>query len=147
MYFTLSVGCNKHFCFKHFAHRSVKLTCSRRSLIVIAYFLLKYDKKTIIVLIKNHSKKYYHFFNLSSVELCWHTLCHDRVSIWWSLDAKTLDFKLQLQTCEIDLFTYPTLTKRPAEIALLGCEWQQVKMLYWNGQLGWTPVAGIMSTR
>ena len=30
-------------------------------------------------------------------------------------------------TCEIDLFTYPTLTKRRAEIALPGCEWQQVK--------------------
>ena len=35
---------------------------------------------------------------------------------------KTLDFKLLLETCEIDLFSYPTLTKRPAEIALLGCE-------------------------
>ena len=34
---------------------------------------------------------------------------------------KTLDFKLLLETCEIDLFTYPTLTKRPAGIALLGC--------------------------
>ena len=42
---------------------------------------------------------------------------------------KTLDFKLLLQTCEIDLFAYPTLTKRPAEIALPGCEWQQVKTL------------------
>ena len=42
---------------------------------------------------------------------------------------KTLDFKLLLETGEIDLFTYPTLTKRPAEIALLGCEWQQVKTL------------------
>ena len=42
---------------------------------------------------------------------------------------KTLDFKLLLQTCEIDLFAYPTLTKRHAEIALSGCEWQQVKML------------------
>ena len=42
---------------------------------------------------------------------------------------KTLDFKLMLQTCDIDLFTYPTLTKRPAEIALPGCEWQQVKTL------------------
>ena len=27
-----------------------------------------------------------------------------------------------LQICEIDLFTYPTLTKRPAEIALPGCD-------------------------
>ena len=35
---------------------------------------------------------------------------------------KTLDFKLLLETCEIDLFSYNTLTKRPAEIALLGCE-------------------------
>ena len=42
---------------------------------------------------------------------------------------KTLDFKLLLQTCEIDLFAYPTLTKRPAEIALPGCKWQQVKTL------------------
>ena len=42
---------------------------------------------------------------------------------------KTLDFKLLLQTCEIDLFAYPTLTKRPAEIALPGCEWHQVKTL------------------
>ncbi len=38
---------------------------------------------------------------------------------------KTLDFKLLLDTCEIDLFTYPTLTKHPAEIVLPGCEWQQ----------------------
>ena len=34
----------------------------------------------------------------------------------------TFDFKLILQICEIDLFTYPTLTKRPAEIALPGCD-------------------------
>ena len=27
-----------------------------------------------------------------------------------------------LQICEIDLFTYPTLTKHPAEIALPGCD-------------------------
>ena len=33
----------------------------------------------------------------------------------------TLDFKLLLQTSEIDLFTYPTLTKHP-EIALPGCD-------------------------
>ena len=32
MYFTVCVGCNKHFCFKPLAHRSVKLTFSRRSL-------------------------------------------------------------------------------------------------------------------
>ena len=41
----------------------------------------------------------------------------------------TLDFKLLLQTSEIDLFAYPTLTKRPAEIALPGYEWQRVKTL------------------
>ena len=35
---------------------------------------------------------------------------------------KTLDFKLLLQTHEIDLFTFPTLTKSPAEIALSGCD-------------------------
>ena len=35
---------------------------------------------------------------------------------------KTLDFKLMLQTCEIELFAYPTLTKIPAEIALPGCD-------------------------
>ena len=35
---------------------------------------------------------------------------------------KTLDFKLLLQTSEIDLLTYPTLTKHPAEIALPGCD-------------------------
>ena len=34
----------------------------------------------------------------------------------------TLDFKLLLQIFEIDLFTYPTLTKFPAEIALPGCD-------------------------
>ena len=32
MYFTVSVGCNKHYCFKPLAHRSVKLTFSRRSI-------------------------------------------------------------------------------------------------------------------
>ena len=71
-------------------------------------------------LIKNHTKKDYQFY--FSVELCWHILCYDSVIIWCSLDAKTLDFKLLLQTCEIDLFTYPTLATRPAEIALPGCE-------------------------
>ena len=35
-----------------------------------------------------------------------------------------------LETCEIDLFTYPTLTKRPAEIALPGCEWQVKTLSY-----------------
>ena len=39
------------------------------------------------------------------------------------MQKKPIDFKLLLQTCDIDLFTYPTLSKRPAEIALLGCEW------------------------
>ena len=34
----------------------------------------------------------------------------------------TFCFKLMLQIGEIDLFTYPTLTKRPAEIALPGCD-------------------------
>ena len=29
-----------------------------------------------------------------------------KMSIWWSLDAKTFEFKLMLQICEIDLFTY-----------------------------------------
>ena len=45
---------------------------------------------------------------------------------------------LCLQTCEIDLFDYPTLTKRPAEIALPGCEWQQVNTLSYNtgGHIG-----------
>ena len=42
---------------------------------------------------------------------------------------KTLDFKLLIQTCEIGLFAYPALTKRPSEIALPGCESQQVKTL------------------
>ena len=41
---------------------------------------------------------------------------------------KTLDFKLILHICEIDLFTYPTLTKSPAEIILARLwQWQQVK--------------------
>ena len=42
---------------------------------------------------------------------------------------KPLDFKLMLETCKIYLFTYHTLTKRPAEIALTGYEWQQVQTL------------------
>ena len=42
---------------------------------------------------------------------------------------KTLDFKLLFETCEIDLFSYPTITKHPAEIVLPGCEWLQVKKL------------------
>ena len=51
----------------------------------------------------------------------------------WAFDGhwmqKILDFKLMFQTCDIDLFTYPTLSEGPAEIALPGCEWQQVKTL------------------
>ena len=35
---------------------------------------------------------------------------------------KILDFKLMLHICEIYLFTYPTITKSPAEIALPGCD-------------------------
>ena len=131
MYFTVSVGCNKHFCFKPLAHRSVKLTFSRRSLkavvrspcqavtmtlttnvrmciyvnecslslyptvikniikvLFIAYFLLNYDQKREFLKLKTILKEYYHFFLFVSVELRWHTVCHDRVSIWWSLDAK-----------------------------------------------------------
>ena len=57
-------------------------------MIFIAYFLLKYDKKREFVLIKNHTKNNIITFKMFSVELCWHTLCHDRVSILWSLDSK-----------------------------------------------------------
>ena len=77
----------------------------------MGYFVIKkWPKKILSILI---------FF---SGALCWHTRCHDRMSIWWSSDAKTLDFKLMLQICEIDLFAYPTLTKSPAEITLPGCD-------------------------
>ena len=41
-----------------------------------------------ICLIKNHTKKMLSILVYFSVELCWHILFHDRVSIWWSLDAK-----------------------------------------------------------
>ena len=53
----------------------------------------------------------------------------------WALGAhwmqKTTWFQASVTNREIDLFTYPTLTKRPAEIALPGFEWQQVKTLYY----------------
>ena len=35
---------------------------------------------------------------------------------------KPLDFKIMLHICDIYLFTYPTLTKSPAEIPLPGCD-------------------------
>ncbi len=48
------------------------------------------------------------------------------VMIVWAFGGhwmqNTFDFKLMLQICEINLFTYPTLTKSPAEIALPGCD-------------------------
>ena len=44
--------------------------------------------KTRYVLIKKHTEKRLSILFYVSVELCWHILCHDRVSIWWSLDAK-----------------------------------------------------------
>ena len=34
---------------------------------------------------------------------------------------KTLDFRLLLHICEIDDLSYPTLIKKPVEIALPGC--------------------------
>ena len=63
--------------------------------------------------------------------------------IVWAFDGhwmqKTLDFKLMLHIC--DLFTYPTLTKSPAEIALPGCDndnkWKvifYVLRTHWNDQ-------------
>ena len=51
-----------------------------------------------------------------------------------------LDYKIMLQICEIDLFAYPTLTKRPTEIAWPGCEWQQVKTLSY---MTWEHIATI----
>ena len=61
-------------------------------------------------------------FNIFSVELCWHSLFHDRMSIWWSLDAKKhLISSLCYKSVKLT-FIYPTLTKRPAEIALSGCD-------------------------
>ena len=61
-------------------------------------------------------------FNILSVELCWHPLFHDRMSIWWSLDANNFWFEAYVTNLEIDFFTYPTLTKCIAEIALPGCD-------------------------
>ena len=65
-------------------------------------------------------------FKLFSVESCWHILCDDRVSIWWSVDAKNTWFQASVRNLQNwPFFTYPTLTKRPAEIVLPGCERQQ----------------------
>ncbi len=98
-------------------------------MIFIAYFV-KYDTKTSIFLkLKTILKKNiinFNFFQLNYVGTHF-------VMTLWAFDGhwmqKTLDFKLMLQTCEIDLFTYPILSKGPAEIALPVCEWQQVKTL------------------
>ena len=46
----------------------------------MGYFLIK----------KNTPKKTIINFNICSVELCSYTLFHDRMSIWWSLDAKNI---------------------------------------------------------
>ena len=87
-------------------------------------------KKREFFKIKNHTQKtilsFFIFVQLNYVGT------HFVMTLWafgghWM--QKTLDFKLLLETCDIDLFTYPTLTKRPAEIVLPGCEWQQVKTL------------------
>ncbi len=97
---TGSVGCHKHFCFKPLAHRSVKLTFSRRSIeaVVRSFF---------------------------SVALWWHTRCHDRMSIWWSLDAKNTWF--QAYDCYKSVkFTFsPT---PPSQKALLRSPCQAVTM-------------------
>ena len=48
------------------------------------------------------------------------------VMIIWAFDGhwmkKTLEFKLMFPIGDIYLFTYPTLTKSPAEIPLPGCD-------------------------
>ena len=98
-------------------------------MIFIAYFVLKYDKNEIFFLLKNILKKYYHFFFQLSYVGTYIIMTVWAFGVHWM--QKTLDFKLLLHTCEINLFTYPTLNTRRAEIALPGCEWQQVKTLYY----------------
>ena len=79
--------------------------------------------KTGIFLIKKITKKkllsILIFFQLNYVGT------HFVVTLWLFGGHRiqtTFDFKPMLHICEIDLFTYPTLTKRPAEIALPGCD-------------------------
>ena len=57
-----------------------------------------------------------------TIALRWHVLFVTVLAFCARWEQTTLDFKLLLQICEIDLFTYPTLTKCPAEIALPGCD-------------------------
>ena len=82
--------------------------------------MLIYDKNGYF-LIKKLPKQILYIFIFSQLH------CHDRMNIVMNeltfgghLVQTTLDFKLMLQICEIYLFTYPTLTKSPAEIALPG---------------------------
>ena len=91
-------------------------------MIIITYFILKYDKNGIFLIKKSKILSILIFSQLHYVGT--HvvmTVC----AFGGHCMQKTLDFKLMLQICEIDLF----LTKRPVEIVLPGCEWQQVKTL------------------
>ena len=74
--------------------------------------------KTGIFLIKKITQFFLSILIFFPVELC----CTHFVMTLWAFGGHwmqtTFDFKLMLLISEIDLFTYPTLTKRPAEIAL-----------------------------
>ena len=63
-----------------------------------------------------------------SVALCWHTRCHDRMSIWWSLDAKNIWFQAYVTNMWNWPFHLPHPHKKPCwdRLARLW-QWQQVK--------------------
>ena len=59
-------------------------------------------------------------FKWFPVELCWHALYRDTVSIQCSLNEENPWFQAYVTYLLNDLFIYPTLTKIPREIALPG---------------------------
>ena len=72
-------------------------------------------------------------FYFFSVELCWHTLCYDLVSIWWSLDAKNTWF----QAYVTNLWNWPFHLPPPSLKALLRSPCQAVNDNKWKHYLIW----------
>ena len=84
--------------------------------------------KTGYFLIKKLPKKNISNFNCFSVALCWHIRCHDRMSIWWSLDAKNTWFQAYVTKLWNWPFHLPHPHKKPGWDRLARpWPWQQVK--------------------
>ena len=91
--------------------------------ICCVFLLKKYDKQRHIYNIKIITPKHIwlivNYLQLHYVDMRFFVTVWSFGGHWMQ---QTLDFKPLLPISEIDVFTYPTLTKSPAGIALPGCD-------------------------